>query len=172
MPVVIFIAWWLTFLAATALLVAWQWRLARQRTETWDTQLAYATAVATTVGATTLVYLIAVLILALIPPAPIGRALGILCLAAWGGQCRDRWVALGSDTGPGYGRRLRQRGGAWVAPRQRGRGSVDTFLSTETLVIELLLVVTLVAVVVRRLPVPYTPGHDIGGTHSGHIAGR
>lgn len=33
---------------------------------------------------------------------------------------------------------------------------MDAFLSTETLVIELLLVVALVAVVVRRLPVPYT----------------
>jgi CPA1 family monovalent cation:H+ antiporter len=33
---------------------------------------------------------------------------------------------------------------------------VDTFLATETLIIELLLVVALVAVVVRRLPVPYT----------------
>ncbi len=33
---------------------------------------------------------------------------------------------------------------------------MDTFLSTETLIIELLLVVAVVAVVVRRLPVPYT----------------
>ena len=33
---------------------------------------------------------------------------------------------------------------------------MDAFLSTETLIIELLLVVALVAVAVRRLPVPYT----------------
>ena len=122
MPVVIFIAWWLTFLAATALLVGWQWRLAQQRAATWDTQLAYATAVATIAGATALIFLVGALILALIPPAPVGRTLGIVVLAAWGCQCRDRWVALGRDNVPGDGRRVRQVIGAWATPRQRGRG--------------------------------------------------
>lgn len=122
MPVVIFIAWWLTFLAATALLVGWQWRLAQQRAATRDTQLAYATAVATIAGATALTFLVGALILALIPPAPVGRTLGIVVLAAWGCQCRDRLVALGSDTGPGSGRRRRRRVAAWVAPQHRVRG--------------------------------------------------
>lgn len=124
MSIFIFLAWWLTFLAATALLAAWQWRLARQRTAMWDTQLAYATAVVTIAGATVLVFLVGVLILALIPPAPVGRTLGIIVLAAWGCRCRDRWVGLRSDTtsGAGAGIQARRLAGAWVAPRQRRRG--------------------------------------------------
>ena len=33
---------------------------------------------------------------------------------------------------------------------------MEQFLTTETLIIELLLIVSLVAIAVRRLPVPYT----------------
>jgi len=40
---------------------------------------------------------------------------------------------------------------------------MDAFLSTETLIIELLLVVALVAVAVRRLPVPYTVALVVAG---------
>ena len=45
---------------------------------------------------------------------------------------------------------------AAVRPRCVRQGAMQAFLSTETLVIELLLVVSLVAIAVRRLRIPYT----------------
>ena len=42
--------------------------------------------------------------------------------------------------------------------RRTGKEHVERFITTETLVIELLLIVSLVAIAVRRLRIPYVGG--------------
>lgn len=118
----IFVAWWAAFLGATALLVGWQWRLARRRAAIWEAQVAYALAVATSAAVTALVFVLGALLLALFPPAPVGRGLGILGLVAWGLQCRERWAALAPDASPPAGRPTGASG--WRAGLSRARGGV------------------------------------------------
>jgi hypothetical protein len=101
----LFVAWWATFLATTVLLVGWQLRLARCRARDWGGPAAYGLAGLISVGVSGLSLLLGAILLALYPFAGAGRVLGIFVLIAWGWQCRDRWAALGPASGAGWHRR-------------------------------------------------------------------